>query len=288
VAAGAALDVAASQTLTVAGTLVVSGSLAATGTVTMTNETDSVTLTKATITGDAATGATLAGADGTVTLADTDVIALAGTGTITVAADGSVALPNSAFGTGTYTADGAVTITAGSAGDTIETAAEADKGLLIGDATDGVKLAANTTTAMTYTLVKGSGTGTPVSLGGAYITVPADTSAGASLTATTSGTGSIVFGTTSGGIKLGKGSQGGKLTLTGSGTTIGSFNTSSSDDGTLPASADFADTAEDSGEKVDLGGSSSGLVTTSDTVTLYGATGSGEAALDVTVTLVAD
>jgi hypothetical protein len=266
----------------------VKGTLAATGTVIVTDETDSVTLDGATITGDATTGAILAGADGTVTLADTDVLALDDDGTITVAADGSVALPHTTFGAGTYTADGAVTITAATAGDTIATTNEADNGLLIGDATDGVKLAANTTTATTYTLVKGSGTGNPVSLGGAYITVPADSSAGASLTATTSGTGSIVFGTTSGGIKLGKGTQGGKLALTGSGTTIGSFASSSDDGGSLPATADFADTAGDAGEKVDLGSSSSGLVTTSGTVTLYGATGSGEAALDVTVALVAD
>jgi hypothetical protein len=115
--------------------------------------TDSVTLTSGTFT---LNGGTITEA-GVVSLVADDSIALVDGGTFVVAASGKVSLPNTEFGVGTYKADGALTITAGSTGgDTIVTAPTADKGLILGSGNTALSLLTQDTTPAIYTFTKAS------------------------------------------------------------------------------------------------------------------------------------
>jgi hypothetical protein len=219
---GGDVKVGATGTLTVSS----SGSLAVTNTKTIVvgEAPNTVTLTKATITGTA--GATLVGATGTLTLTNSDILSITDTGAIVVAGDGSVALPNSKFGAGTYTAAGDVTITAVTAGDTIETAATGDKGLIIGAANTALSLLTSTTTTATYTLKNAStGRGVVFGNGAAAITVGNGTTSDTS-SLEASATAKIQLGTsgnTTDAIGLGNAS---KLVLA-TGATIGVFSDTS-------------------------------------------------------------
>jgi hypothetical protein len=267
--------VASSPNVTVSatGTLTVTGSLAVTSpnTIVVGEAPNTVTLTKATITGT--TGATLTGATGTVTLADTDELELAGTGTIVVAGDGSVVLANSTFGAGTYTATGPVTISSLTAGDTIVTDGGSDTTdkfavgvLILGEASTA------STSAATYTLVK-AGDGTKVLLDAANgkITLPADTGTdgGASLTVTayagiTLSTGSIELG------RKASGAGAGKLVLI-TGATIGTFTEESNTK--IADTANLADADDSTAEVVDWASANTSGGITLKTVSVFGAKG---------------
>jgi hypothetical protein len=221
VAPTGSVEVTGGGTLTVADTLTISG----TNTFTVGGTDNYVKFTKATITG---TEGTVLTGSGTVTLAPTDTIVLADTGSIVVAGTGTkVSLPNTEFGTGTYKAAGAVTITAVALGDTIATQNVADNGLILGAENTALSLLTQDTTVATYTFVKGTDKKVVLGNGPTAITVgngaTAETAAG-SVTATAKA--SIKLGTSNNAtdaINLGNGSE---LVLT-AGAKIGVFTDSS-------------------------------------------------------------
>jgi hypothetical protein len=177
--------------------------------------TNTVTITDATIT--ATDDVTFTQSSATVDLADTAIITLDGGGIIEVAGTtGGITLPNTKFGTGTYTASGELIITAGSSGDTIATDGTTDGyGLTIGSSTTAIVLKENGTTAATFTLTKSnSGVVTfSAANGNGAIVIPAGTSTGGELKA--SGAGVIEIGSTNttGGITLTGGTAKGQIYL---------------------------------------------------------------------------
>jgi hypothetical protein len=211
-----ALTVAKTLTVAVADDFAITG----TATATVGSGDNKVTLTKAAITGDTATGAVLDGAAGTITLVDNDKITLTGGGSIVVAGGGGVALEHSAFGSGTYTAVGDVVITAvNSGGDTIVTTTTLNDGLIIGTGDTPLKLLGQGSTAATYTLKKV--TAGLVFTNGAITVGNGNTSDASSLEA--SADANIVLGT--GAINLGNNA---KLVLE-DGATIGVFSDASTE-----------------------------------------------------------
>jgi hypothetical protein len=263
---------------------------ATTGKVIFGTSANSVTIENGTLTSNTNGVATVAAA-GAITLAyttsDGASLALADKGSITVAGTGKVTTSGLEIsGDGTVvTSTGTSTITAGDTSTaTLVTGATADNGIQIGTAEDGVALL-TVGTAMTYTFTA-SADDAAVTIAGAFITAPADDTTGAIITGTTSGKANIVLGTATGGIRIGKGDHGGKFVLTGSGAKIGTFATSSHDDGNLPASAGLTGTEGAAAAKVDLGTSAAGVVTTGATVTAFGASGDGYAEINSGIELV--
>ncbi|MDR2494162.1 MAG: hypothetical protein LBD24_02955 [Spirochaetaceae bacterium] len=186
--------------------------LTVTSSLTIGTATDSVKFEKAVIT--LAATATLGTGAGVVSIpAADDFIVLENGGKIIVAGAGRLVLSATEFHTGTYTASGAVTITAANSNagdaDTIETAgADAGDALTLGGQ---LKLGQNAEDAgATYSFTAGGG-GAKVIIAGATITVPkGGEDAGAGLA--TDGGASIVLGT--GSIVLGAdGTLPGFLTL---------------------------------------------------------------------------
>jgi hypothetical protein len=254
---------------------------------------NNTTLTKATL-ASVTGGLASVGVNGAVALAYTSdgaSITLPTGGTIETKGTASVTSPGlqisgdgtkvTGTGTGTYApiieaASGSTTLTINTGG-----GGAANNGILIGTAADGVQLLALAGDAMVYTFTASSG-GTPalVSIADKYITAPAGTTAGAIIAATTADKAKIVLGTTSGGIKLGRGAKGGKLVITADssgGSKIGVFDITSDTAGKLPVSVGVA-TTESVAEKVSLGTASSGECTVgaNSTVTVFGATGSSD------------
>jgi hypothetical protein len=257
---------------------------------------NSVTITNGTLASAAAGLATVA-ANGVVTLAfstNSASLALADGGSVAVAGNGKVASPGleiSGAGT-TVTSAGASTITAASATTTtLLTTNVADNGIQIGTAANGVALFAVGTDAMTYTFTKSAGTGHEVTIAGAFISAPADSTTGAIIAATTADKAKIVLGTTSGGIKIGKGAHGGQMsiTYTSGGSKIGPFAEGSHANGNLPATVGLAATdAQSAGEKILLGAFDSGYSTAGAAVMAFGITGSGDAEINSSLVLEAN
>jgi hypothetical protein len=173
-------------------------------------------LAKATLAGGSATAKVL-------TLADTDALTLADTGTIVAAGEnGKVALPNTEFGAGTYTADGAVAITPGTEGDTIETANEAGKGLTFSVA-EGDTIALTATGAAAEYTFAASGDSDMITFGKvsnvAAITIPGGSTA-ANFTVPVAGTVVIGQGTNGGVIVFGCHATASGTLTTGDGSVI--------------------------------------------------------------------
>ena len=287
-------------------TIVASTSIdASAGKVIFGTATNSVTITNGTL--KSGTGGTAgAAANGAVTLtysSDGGSLELEDGGSIVTAGTGSVTTPGlkiggSAATTVTGISDSKLTkIIAGDGTTTLDInnsgGGAAGNGILIGTAADGVQLLAVGTDAMVYTFTPSTSTGNaPVLIEGAFITAPADGTTGAIIAATTADKAKIVLGTASGGIRLGQGDHGGKLTIAYSsgGSTIGVFNASSHNDGNLPASVGVNSTdAQSSGAKVKLGATSSGTAAVgSGGVTAFGTKGSGYAEINSSLTLEAD
>jgi hypothetical protein len=208
-----------------------------------------------------------------LTLKDEGTLAVKGSGSVTVAG----ALKIEGDGT-TLASAGDSVFTADNAKATLKTSASGatSDGIQIGTAANGVALLVNAdNTEMEYTFVASTGTGYPVSVSGADITVPGDSTTGASFTATTADKAKIVLGTTTGGFVIGVGTKGGKFNIIGSsgGSTIGPFPSGHAD-GNLPTSSNL-NTSDQSGTagKVKLGawdGTSHDCTVTGSGVTAYG------------------
>jgi hypothetical protein len=253
----------------------------------------SVTITKGTLTSNTVGLATVA-ADGVVTLpfsTNGASLVLANEGSVAIAGTGKVASPGLEIsGAGTVvTSTGASTIAAASAATTtLLTTNVADNGIQIGTAANGVALLAVGSDAMTYTFTKATTSGA-VTIVGAFITAPADSAAGAIIAATTEDKAKIVLGTASGGIKIGKGDHGGKLSIaySGGGSKIGPFAGGSHANGNLPAAVGLAATDEqDAGEKILLGAFASSYSTAGAAVTAFGIKGTGDAEINSNIVLV--
>jgi filamentous hemagglutinin len=218
-ATGTATIAGTGSEITVTGTVVAAG----TGSLVIGGSENNVTLTKATLTGGSGDGA-----DGALTLDDDESIALATGGTIVVAGTGAVdvvtylTLAEGTFtGQGTNGAkfDGATSAVIAGNG----TSVASGDGLLIGTATAGVKLL-STGTAATATF---AATVAKTTLGGSKVSVaaaPETLSTTSTQVFAVGATGSIVVGTTSGGVDVG---NGGKLQLA-AGAKIGVFTDVSS------------------------------------------------------------
>jgi hypothetical protein len=262
---------------------------------------NTVTLTKATLTAAVGTGITADGTAGTLALDnDGDTLALAATGTIEVAGQtASINLPNTVFGAGTYTATGAVTISANaSTGDTIVTTTGETSKLALG--TNGLVLGNKGATGATYTFNKSTAsTSNKVTLSGenaGAITIPADPAeddvTGAKVTANLNA--EIKFGT-GGAITIGhkttNNTGAGCLKLEG-GAKIGTFATAESGDTakvSIPASVNLADADKDTKESVAVGAANSnasGILTVKvGGVEIFGAKGDSDASISNATTL---
>jgi hypothetical protein len=169
---------------------------------------NTVTLTKATITGS--TDTSLDGSSGEVTLATGAVLTLADGGAVAITGSGSLSLPNTDFKAGKYTAAGEVTIIAGTTGDTIATPATKDSGLTYSIGTtsgDSIALTTTSGTAASYTFVAVATSGEKITFAAessrAAITIPGHaTNTEANFTIPIAGTLVIGQGTNVGAIVL--------------------------------------------------------------------------------------
>jgi hypothetical protein len=137
---------------------------------------NTITLRKAAFTVATNETAFFAPATATVTMTATNILALTDGGALEIAGTAKAALANSELKAGVYTAAGDVVIRSIGAGDTIVTAAEAGKGLVI---TDGISLLSNGAAA-TFTIIKDGGNAKVVFIDGG-VTLTANGSGGAVL-----------------------------------------------------------------------------------------------------------